>query len=106
MKFLFPAILIILSLHLSAVLGYSQTRNSNAAVSTINDELSQPTAKTRVARKVKIPMRDGARLVADIVFPEPAGKLSAASFSPLAVTRSSFKPPAGARTAKASGSLG
>lgn len=74
MKILFPVTLIGLLLHLSAVLGYSQVSNVNTAIPTTNDELSQPTAKTRLVEKVKIPMRDGVRLIADIVFPETKGK--------------------------------
>ncbi len=74
MKILFPVILIVLLLHLSAVLGYSQVPNINAATPITKDELSQPTAKTRVVEKVKIPMRDGVRLVADILFPETESK--------------------------------
>lgn len=74
MKILFPATLLVLSLHILAVLGYPQVSNINEATSMTKDGLSQPTMKTRVVEKVKIPMRDGVRLVADIVFPEIENK--------------------------------
>ena len=74
MKIFFSAILIVLMLHLSSVSGYSQIGGVKAAVSTAKDKLSHPTFKTRLVEKVKIPMRDGVRLVADIVFPEAEGK--------------------------------
>jgi putative CocE/NonD family hydrolase len=74
MKILFPVMTIVLLLHVLAVSGYSQIPSAKAIVSTTKDELSQPALKTRFVEKVKIPMRDKARLVADIVFPEGEGK--------------------------------
>ncbi|MBA3768669.1 MAG: CocE/NonD family hydrolase, partial [Acidobacteria bacterium] len=47
---------------------------ADVTVSTGDDELSQPMKQTRIVEKVKIPMRDGVRLVADTIFPEPEDK--------------------------------
>jgi len=71
MKISFSVASIVLLLHLWTISTYSQVSNGSLA---IDSELSQPTAKTRVVEKVKIPMRDGVRLVADIVFPDGESK--------------------------------